>query len=68
MGDLNLFDDDKLYTEKKVEEKTGYSGQTYRNWRARGEGPRYLKVGKKSIRYPGKWLNEFFSKEGKTFG
>ena len=68
MGDLKLFEEDRLYTENNVKDKTGYAGQTFRNWRQKGEGPRYLKVGKKSIRYPGKWLNDFFSKEGKTFG
>ena len=67
MEDKKLFDDRKLYREKEVVEQTKISGQTFRNWRVRGQGPAYVRVGKRTIRYFGQTLNEFFGHEVKTF-
>ncbi len=49
-------------TEHQVAEMTGFALQTLRNWRFRGEGPRYLKVAKRSIRYLESDVNEFMQR------
>jgi predicted DNA-binding transcriptional regulator AlpA len=41
----------RLMDEKEVAEKLGFKVQTLRNMRARREGPPYIKVGRRSVRY-----------------
>lgn len=50
-------------SEKQLSELLNIKGGTLRTWRARGSGPKYIKAeGKKgSIRYPVKFLKEWFS-------
>lgn len=40
-----------LLSELEVSASLKISPQTLRNWRAKGEGPRFFKVGKRVIRY-----------------
>ena len=40
-----------LLTDKDAAAILGASVQTLRNWRWRGEGPRYRKLGKRLVRY-----------------
>jgi len=67
MADKKLFDDKQLYREREVTARSKLSGQTLRNWRVRGQGPAYVRVGKRTIRYFGQTLNEFFGHEVKPF-
>lgn len=39
--------------------------QTVRNWRARGEGPRSVKLGKRSVRYRPEDVDAFIAGEGR---
>jgi predicted DNA-binding transcriptional regulator AlpA len=43
--------DQRVLTEREAARRIGMSVQTLRKWRAKGEGPRHVKMGK-SIRYP----------------
>ena len=40
-----------LLSELEVSASLSISPQTLRNWRAKGEGPRFVKVGKRVVRY-----------------
>ena len=40
-----------LLDENEGAEKLSVAVQTLRNWRWRGEGPAYVKVGKRTVRY-----------------
>ena len=40
-----------LLDDVEVADRLNVSLQTVRNWRARREGPRYVKLGKRSVRY-----------------
>lgn len=40
-----------LLTEKETAEALHVALQTVRNWRWRGEGPRFRKLGKRTVRY-----------------
>lgn len=40
-----------LLDETEAAKSLAVSVQTMRNWRWKGEGPRYVKVGKRAVRY-----------------
>lgn len=40
-----------LLSELEVSASLKISPQTLRNWRAKGEGPRFVKIGKRVVRY-----------------
>jgi predicted DNA-binding transcriptional regulator AlpA len=49
------------YTEVEVEALTGIKRKTLQGWRLRRQGPRYIKVGRRLVRYPAEdlhgWIN-----------
>ncbi len=47
---------ERLYRESEVAPFFGVSHWTLQTWRRQGEGPPYVKVGSRSIRYRGKQL------------
>lgn len=49
----------KYLTEKQVEEQYGLRVRTLQNWRSLGEGPQYIKVGKRLVRYRVEDLDRF---------
>lgn len=51
----------KLLTEREVAEALAVSRQTVANWRFKGRGPRYLKVGR-LVRYRPGDVEEFLKK------
>jgi excisionase family DNA binding protein len=51
----------KLLTEREVAEALAVSRQTVSNWRFKGRGPRYLKVGR-LVRYRPGDVEEFLKK------
>lgn len=52
----------QFLNEKEVARITGLAVQTLRNYRCRGEGPAYCKIGKRSVRYPLDDLISFMDK------
>jgi predicted DNA-binding transcriptional regulator AlpA len=50
---------DRLLTPAEASEVTGVAVQTLSNWRASGRGPRYVKFGRRTVRYPRDALEEF---------
>ena len=59
--------DEKLYREAEVGEILNINVQTLRQWRCAKEGPAFLKIGRKSVRYPASALLEFIN-AGDTSG
>jgi predicted DNA-binding transcriptional regulator AlpA len=51
MDDLSMDNCNDLLTERQVAEKTGLSMKTLQAWRWQGNGPQYVKFGKRSVRY-----------------
>ncbi|WP_425408222.1 helix-turn-helix transcriptional regulator [Hyphococcus sp.] len=49
----------QLLTESEAADVLGVSPRTLSNWRCRGGGPDYVKMGSKAIRYRLDDLNEF---------
>jgi|GEM_PF-3296534 len=49
----------QLLTETEAADVLGVSPRTLSNWRCRGGGPDYVKMGSKAIRYRLNALNEF---------
>lgn len=43
--------DDELLTDAEVTALTKIQRNTLANWRATGQGPRFVKLGKRSVRY-----------------
>lgn len=52
---------DKLLTTKEAAERLGLASGTLENWRVSGIGPRYVKVGSRSIRYEAAALDEWLA-------
>lgn len=48
-----------LLTETDVAALLSVATQTVRNWRARGEGPACVKLGKRAVRYPAEAVRAF---------
>jgi len=46
-----MFKHKKTLSPKEVEAEYGYPERTLETWRQRGQGPAWLKPGKKSVRY-----------------
>ena len=58
---LNL---DKLINEKEAASFLGYTIRALQNWRVRGEGPKFIRVSARSIRYTYRDLMEWY--KGRT--
>ena len=54
---------DNLLTENQASEVLGLAPQTLSNWRSAGKGPRYVRIGVRTIRYPKSALEEFAQNE-----
>ena len=50
---------DYLLTQKEVEQITGMSASTLEQWRHKNKGPKWVRFGEKSIRYPKSLLDEY---------
>lgn len=50
-----------LWTEKEAAEYLGLKASTLRRWRWAGIGPKFLKVGRRSVRYQFQELEHFAS-------
>lgn len=50
-----------FYTEKEVAALLRVGVKTLRNWRSRGEGPRFRKIGKRCVRYARRDLVDFIN-------
>ncbi len=53
-----------LVNEREAAAILGAQVQTLRNWRWRGDGPRYLKVGQRMVRYHRADLLAFIDRKG----
>jgi len=47
----NVVDKDRLVNEIDAAKYLGVSHRTLQNWRIRGGGPRYVKIGQRTVRY-----------------
>ena len=47
---MNLQNTDKLLTQKEVKEITGLADSTLEQWRLKGKGPKFIKLGR-LVRY-----------------
>jgi predicted DNA-binding transcriptional regulator AlpA len=47
------------YTETEVEALTGIKRKTLQGWRLRRQGPPYVKVGRRLVRYPAEDLHRW---------
>jgi predicted DNA-binding transcriptional regulator AlpA len=54
---------DELLTENQASEVLGTAPHTLSNWRSAGKGPRYVRIGTRTIRYPKSALEEFAQHE-----
>jgi predicted DNA-binding transcriptional regulator AlpA len=54
---------DELLTENQASEILGLAPQTLSNWRSAGKGPRFVRIGTRTIRYPKSALEEFAQDE-----
>jgi predicted DNA-binding transcriptional regulator AlpA len=54
---------DNLLTESEASEVLGLAPQTLSNWRSTGKGPRFVRIGTRTIRYPKSALEEFAHNE-----
>jgi hypothetical protein len=54
---------DRLLTPAEAGEVLGVATHTLANWRWTGKGPRYIRIGRQTIRYPQEALQEFASSE-----
>jgi predicted DNA-binding transcriptional regulator AlpA len=54
---------DNLLTEMEASEVLGLAPQTLSNWRSAGKGPRFVRIGTRTIRYPKSALEEFAQNE-----
>lgn len=61
---------DKLLTTKEAAERLGMASGTLENWRVNGIGPRYVKVGSRSIRYEASALDAWLAlwRDGQSEG
>ena len=55
---------DQLLTPKQVAEQLNVDRQTLYNWRKRGMGPSFVKIGYKMIRYDPVALEEWITGQG----
>jgi predicted DNA-binding transcriptional regulator AlpA len=55
-----------LLDEREAAAILGASVQTLRNWRWRGEGPRFRKIGLRMVRYSRADLEAFIEGEGRA--
>ena len=53
--------DDRLYRETEAAEKLNVRVRTLQQWRIRNRGPKFVKLGRKSIRYSASALLEFIN-------
>lgn len=65
MNETPVFDPGVLYTDREASGPTKIAIATLRNWRALGIGPRFLKLGKRCVRYQGGDLNAFIAGQPK---
>jgi predicted DNA-binding transcriptional regulator AlpA len=54
---------DELLTELEASEVLGLAPHTLSNWRSAGKGPRFVRIGTRTIRYPKSALEEFAQNE-----
>jgi predicted DNA-binding transcriptional regulator AlpA len=54
---------ERLIPENEAAELLGVATGTLANWRCTGRGPRYVRVGTRTIRYPREALEEFLNGE-----
>jgi predicted DNA-binding transcriptional regulator AlpA len=54
---------DELLTENEASEFLGLAPHTLSNWRSAGRGPRFVRIGTRTIRYPKSGLEEFAQNE-----
>jgi predicted DNA-binding transcriptional regulator AlpA len=54
---------DELLTENQASEVLGIAPHTLSNWRPLGKGPRFVRIGTRTIRYPKSALEEFAQTE-----
>lgn len=54
-----------LLNDVEVADRLHVSLQTVRNWRGRGEGPRAMKLGKRTVRYRPEDVEAFIEGEGR---
>lgn len=69
MTNVQIFDDEKLYTQTEAAPIFGKSRFWFERARWAGTGPEFIKIGR-SVRYTGRALNEFLSSgtRGSTTG
>ncbi|MBM4313718.1 MAG: helix-turn-helix domain-containing protein [Deltaproteobacteria bacterium] len=58
---MNLQNTDKLLTQKEVKEITGLADSTLEQWRLKGKGPKFIKLGR-LVRYRLSDLDTYISK------
>lgn len=52
-------------TEQELAERWNMSPRSLQQWRLRGQGPRYLKLGT-AVRYPLEWVEEFEAENARS--
>ena len=60
MCEVNVFDDNKLYTQDEAAPVFGKSKAWFERARWAGTGPKFIKIGR-NVRYAGRALNEYLS-------
>ena len=57
-----------LLDEKQLSRELNISVRTLRNWRSKGEGPSFVKLGKRTVRYRRSAKDEFVAEGSKVIG
>ena len=53
----------RMLKPEEVAERIGVTERTLRRWKEKGEGPPFIKINSRVLRYPEKELNEFLAPE-----
>lgn len=61
-----IIPDSQLLCEKDAAKWLGFSHRTLQKWRQNGQGPRFIKLTPRAIRYPLDGLKEFIALKGLT--
>lgn len=57
-------DEGFMYSTRELAAMLGMSPQSLANWRSRGEGPCYVKVGTRTVRYRAEDVRKFLKEGG----
>lgn len=52
---------DALLNDVEVSKLTGFTRRTLANWRSLGQGPAFVKLGKRAVRYPASAVQAFIA-------